>query len=70
MCCKKNLQCLSTELVFYRTPLKDCRGIVFTHCVQMGGQVCPGCISETLRCRKLIFGRGHWLGGVGVQCHG
>ena len=26
----------------------------------MGGQweeVCPGCISETIRCRKLILGR-------------
>ena len=40
------------------------RGIVFTHDVQMGGQpfrwrekVCPGCISETIRCRKLILGR-------------
>ena len=41
-------------------PLKGCRGIVFTHGVQMGEQgekVCLGCISETVRCRKLILGR-------------
>ena len=34
--------------------------IVFTHGVRMGGQrekVCSGCISETVRCRKLILGR-------------
>ena len=49
---------------FYPTALKGCRGIVFTHGVRMGGQVggrreivCPGCISETVRCRKLILGR-------------
>ena len=53
---------------FYLTALKGCRGIVFTHGVRMGGQaswrvcgrrekVCPGCISETIRCRKLILGR-------------
>ena len=39
---------------------KGCRGIVFTHGVRMGGRrekVCPGCISETIRCRNLIFGR-------------
>ena len=50
---------------FYHTALEGCRGIVFTHGVQMGrrvggrsaGKVCPGCISETVRCRKLILGR-------------
>ena len=49
---------------FYPTALKGCRGIVFIHGVRMGGQVggrreivCPGCISETVRCRKLILGR-------------
>ena len=50
---------------FYPTALKGCRGIVFTHGVQMGGRasgraagkVCLGCISETVRCRKLILGR-------------
>ena len=53
---------------FYPTALKGCRGIVFTHGVRMGGRagvraggrreiVCPGCISETVRCRKLILGR-------------
>ena len=46
----------------------------------MGGQrekVCPGCISESVRCRKLILGRdigggwgvggvwGGWVGGGG-----
>ena len=46
---------------FYPTALKRCRGIVFTHGVRMGGwaagKVCPGCISETVRCRKFILGR-------------
>ena len=37
--------------------------ILFTHVVRMGGwggqweKVCPGCISDTVRCRKLILGR-------------
>ena len=55
-------------LCFYPTALKGCQGIVFTHGVRMGMQasgrssgqwekVCPGCISETVRCRKLILGR-------------
>ena len=45
---------------FYPTALKGCRGVVFTHGVRMGGRrekVCPGCISETVKCRKLILGR-------------
>ena len=48
---------------FYPTALKGCWGIVFTHGVQMGGggwaagKVCPACISETVRCRKLVLGR-------------
>ena len=49
-----------TAICFYPTALKGCRGIVFTHGVRMGGRreiVCPGCISETVRCRKLILGR-------------
>ena len=33
------------------------------------GKVCPACISETLRCRKLILGRA-LVGGVGVPRHG
>ena len=49
---------------FYPTALKGCRGI-FSPMVsgwpggQVGGgkKVCPGCISETVRCRKLILGR-------------
>ena len=52
------------EITFYPTALKGCWGIVFTHGVRMGGRVggrreivCPGCISETVRCRKLILGR-------------
>ena len=39
----------------------------------MGGQweiVCPGCTSETVRCRKFILGRDIGWGGVGVQRHG
>ena len=53
---------------FYPTARKGCRGIVFTHGVRMGGwavrrvggwleEVCPACISETIRCRKLMLGR-------------
>ena len=37
-------------------------GDQFTHkliqiTVMVGVKVCPGCISETVRCRKLILGR-------------
>ena len=57
---------------FYPTAHKACQGIVFIHGVLMGGRwekVCLGCISETVRCRKLILGRDiGW--GVGVQHHG
>ena len=45
---------------FYPTAPKGCRGIVFTHGVRMGGrleEICPACILETIRCRKLILGR-------------
>ena len=42
----------------------QCVGPVFTHGVRMGGwvggwreEVCPACISETIRCRKFILGR-------------
>ena len=65
---------------FYPTALKVCQGIVFTHGVRMGmhsvGQalgrrekVCPGCISETVRCRKLILqgSRLHHLSMLTVQ---
>ena len=47
--------------------------IVFTHGVRMGGRleiVCPGCISETVRCRKFILGGDIGWGGVCVQRHG
>ena len=51
-------------MYFYPTALKGCQGIVFTHGVRLGKRlggrlqkVCPGCISETVRCRKLILGR-------------
>ena len=72
--------CVRETCCFYPTALKGCRGIVFTHGVQMGrragfsgGQreiVRPGCISETVRCKEVHTWRGHWLGGVGVQRHG
>ena len=53
------LDCLVLILHFYPSALKGCRRIVFTHGVGMGGReiVCPGCISETVRCRKFILGR-------------
>ena len=55
-------------IFYYPTALKGYRGIVFIHGVWMslraGGRagrrrekVCPGCISKTVRCRKLILGR-------------
>ena len=56
-------------MLFYPTALKGYRGIVFTHGVGWAGgypagfwlrdweKVCPGCISETIRYRKLILGR-------------
>ena len=61
---QKDLNQFQIQNPFYPTALKGCRGIVFTHGVRMGGRpggrreiVCPGCISETVRCRKLILGR-------------
>ena len=51
------------ELCNYPTAFKGCRGIVFTHGGRMGrlagvgGKVCPGCISETVRCSKFILSR-------------
>ena len=68
----KTMRYRSSETVqdFYPTALKGCQGIVFTHGVRMGGWVggrreivCPGCISETLRCRKFILGR-----DIGWEC--
>ena len=60
---------LSHKQFFTPHPL---RGIVFTHGVRMGWRasgwqeiVCPGCISETVRCRKLILGRDI---GWGCRC--
>ena len=31
--------------------------ILFNFTQFQGGEVCPDCISETVRCRKLILGR-------------
>ena len=46
---------------FYPTVLKGCLGIVFTHDVRMGSgrqeKVCPGCISVTVRFKKLMLDR-------------
>ena len=56
----RSMSAYYSDYSFYPTALKGCRGIVFTHGVRMGGRrevVCPGCISETLRCRKFILGR-------------
>ena len=58
---------------FSPTAVKGCESIVFFHGVQMGRwtvsgadrwweNVCLGCISETLRCSKLILGGGIVLG--------
>ena len=48
--------------MFYkRFTSHDVLQVVFTHGVRMGGwqeKVYPGCISETVRCRKLILGYG------------
>ena len=51
---------LEPRFCCYPTTVKGCQDIVFTHGVRMGGRrekVCPGYISETVRCRKLILGR-------------
>ena len=49
------------KLTFFPTALKGCRGIAITLGVRMGGRAvgkdCPACISETVRCGKLILGR-------------
>ena len=46
---------------FYPTALKGCRVLfspmVFGWAVGRQEKVCPGCISETVRCGKLILGR-------------
>ena len=52
-------------VICYQAFYPTARGIVFTHGVWMGGRVVcravgkvsPGCISETIRSRKLILGR-------------
>ena len=36
----------------------------------MAGKVCLGCVSETVKGRKLILGKDISWGGVGVQRHG
>ena len=50
--------CLWQFSCFYPTVLKGCWGIVFTHGVLKSGQekLCLGCISETVKGRKLIPG--------------
>ena len=53
---------------FHPTALKGCVGIVFIHGTQMGcwvgdSRICPGCISETVRRRRLICGR-----DIGWRC--
>ena len=60
--------------IFNPQPLRAV-GVLFSPMVSgwAGGRrdkVCPGCISETVRCRKLILGRDIGQGGVGVQRHG
>ena len=67
ICCIESTQSSYSEDVtiffvfnFYPTALKGCWVIIFTHGVRMGrrtGKVCPGCISETVGCGKLILGR-------------
>ena len=64
-----NLYCLLYPLCvtsFVPTGFKGCWGIVFIHGVTIGrragGQVgqekvCPGCISENVRCNKFILGK-------------
>ena len=49
------------QIIFTPQPLRAV-GVLFSPMVsgQVGGwqeKVCPGCISETVRCRKLILGR-------------
>ena len=46
---------LVLSIYFIPTAFKGCAGIVFTHGIQFARweTVCPGCVSETIRCRKL-----------------
>ena len=50
---------------FYRTALKGCQGIVFTHGVRVGRQAGGG-----KKFVRAVSWWGHWLGCVGVQHHG
>ena len=55
-----NLYHFSDVLGLVTQPLRAAQGSVFTHVVWVGGwweKVYPGCISETLRCRKSILDR-------------
>ena len=65
--------------VFHPTAFKGCLGYCFhPWCpdgrsgILVGGcreKVCPGCILEPVRCRKLILGSDK-VGGVSMQHHG
>ena len=55
---------LVIKYLYYPTALKGRQSIAFTHGVWIvgralwrGEKLCPGCISETIRRRKLILGR-------------
>ena len=54
--------CLPFKVIFTPQPLRAV-GVLFSPMVsgwaggRAAGKVCPGCISETVRCRKLILGR-------------
>ena len=51
----------------------DC-SLVFTHGVQMGGEAVGKSLSGLYLGNCKVYAvdtwKGHWLGGVGVQCHG
>ena len=59
---------------FYPTAVKGCQDIVFMYGIQMGRwtveKVSSGCISETVRYRKLILGRDIDWGSVSVNVKG
>ena len=52
------------EDTLYPTALEACQGIVFIHGVWAGEWE----MGKKFVCSDSSYG--HWLGGVGVQCHG
>ena len=59
--------CLSGSVIIFTPQPLRAVGVLFSPRREI---VCPGCISETVRCRKFILGRDIGWRGVFVQRHG